>query len=179
MLRREGFGRLFLWLGGEDADFLSSPWAVAILGMPALQLAWADGPLFGVLGPNSVLPIGVVKPGSSSNAHWSLRGVSDSLVPEMRKRVGQWELPLNQKILKPGLYSIQGLGYSKMLALNEPRLGTPGLPIKGNDQGLPPWSSLINEDSGSISWAALFLGLALLFLSIESIFVFLKERNEP
>ena len=179
LLRREGLGRLFLWLGGDDADFLSSPWAVALLGMPALQLAWADGPLYGVLGPKSVLPIGVVKPGTSSNANWSLRGVSDSLVPELRKRAGQWELPLNQKPLKPGLYSIKGPGYNKMLALNEPRLTNPGSPNNGNNQELPPWSSLINEGSGSVSWASVFLGLALLFLSIESIFVFLKERNEP
>lgn len=179
LLRREGLGRVFLWLGGDDADFLSSPWSVALLGMPALELAWADGPLYGVLGPNSVLPIGVIKPGTSNSASWSLRGVADSLVPELRKRAGQWELPLNQKPLKPGLYSIQGPGYNKVLALNEPRLKNPGSPINGTDQELPAWSSLINEGSGSFSWAALFLGMALLFLSIESIFVFLKERNEP
>lgn len=179
LLRREGLGRVFLWLGGKEPDFVSSPWAVALLGMPALQLAWADGPLYGVLGPKSVLPIGVVKSGTTSNANWSLRSEFDSLVPELRKRAGQWELPLNQNPLKPGLYNIRGPGYDKVLALNEPRLQKPGLPFTDKSQGLPPWSSLINEGSGSISWTAVFLGMALLFLSIESIFVFLKERNEP
>ncbi|MFM1898413.1 MAG: hypothetical protein RL577_653 [Bacteroidota bacterium] len=179
LLRREGMGRVFLWLGGCEADFVSSPWAVAIWGMPALQLAWADGPLYGVLGPQSVLPIGSIKPESAAPSKWILNGVSDSLVPEMRKRAGQWELPLNQEQMKPGLYDLQGSGNNKVIALNEPRLPRVNGLAKGNGKELPPWASLADDGSRFISWTALLLGLALLFLSIESVFVFLKERNEP
>jgi hypothetical protein len=81
--------------------------------------------------------------------------------------------------MKPGLYDLQGSGNNKVIALNEPRLPRVNGLAKGNGKELPPWASLADDGSRFISWTALLLGLALLFLSIESVFVFLKERNEP
>lgn len=179
LLRQEGLGRVFLWLGGAQPDFIASPWSVALLGMPALQLAWADGPLYGVLGRASTLPVGAVKPGSSNNPNWSLVGRSDSLVPELRQRAGQWELPLNQRSFAAGLFAIAGPSIDKVIALNEPRL--PDLTGTGSGAAaeLPPWSGRASEANSWVSLPILFLGLSLLFLSFESVFVFLKERHEP
>jgi hypothetical protein len=179
LLRPEGLGRVFLWLGGAESDFIASPWSVAVLGMPAVQLTWANGPLYGVLGPSSVLSVGPIKVDYSNQMNWELIGPTDSMVPELRKRAGQWEMPLNQPWLKAGLYRIQGPGYLKTVALNEPRLsGFKATESRGLNE-LPAWSNLDLEGPGSFPWTVIGLVLALLFLSIESVFVFLKERNEP
>lgn len=179
LVRQEGLGRVFLWLGGAESDFIASPWSVAVLGMPAVQLAWADGPLYGVLGPGSVLSVGPIKVDYSNQLNWELIGPTDSMVPELRKRAGRWEMPLNQSWLKPGLYRIKGPGYFKSVALNEPRLSGFNEMASSDLSQLPAWSNMDLEGPGSFPWALIGLSLALLFLSIESVFVFLKERNEP